>query len=396
MIIFSFVEMEVLQYEHPLTFIDLNPEYPRDEVVYDDEDELIMKQDFRCPCGRCGQEINFYHWYVSCNLMKIFGFINSHGSDNGGRQKPIHSRDQIGVSMKYLQRETPQRSLPWNRKKSLPPGCKEMLLMRMKEIEAFNASKNTADQEEESDRKEITQKEKRARCYVCKMRGHVYWKCPNKKKKDLFKHKGIEKPTYKKAADKIKYPEKVKYLEKVHVITDYMIKGTSEATGNEIWYVSSAYKHHMSPTRSLFEKLKYKFKMIGKEETEKKFIFSYGIGDAQMEAKEGTFLIPNVHYTPEVTLNIMSHDLLEEQGYVVEIRNNKCNIHYMVGRKGKEKVQEGSSTDDDRLMDAVTKHNKYLEKYFESIKPKEELSLMKGLEDLKWDKDDVQDYVDEE
>ncbi|GKE72243.1 hypothetical protein Tco_1534284, partial [Tanacetum coccineum] len=53
--------MEVLPHEHPLTLIDLNPEYPRDEVVYDDEEELIMKQDFRCPCGRCGQEINFYH-----------------------------------------------------------------------------------------------------------------------------------------------------------------------------------------------------------------------------------------------------------------------------------------------------------------------------------------------
>ncbi|GJX21613.1 zinc finger, PHD-type containing protein [Tanacetum coccineum] len=55
--------MEVLQHEHPLTLIDLNPEYPRDEVVYDDEEELIMKQDFRCLCGRCGQEINFYHRY---------------------------------------------------------------------------------------------------------------------------------------------------------------------------------------------------------------------------------------------------------------------------------------------------------------------------------------------
>ncbi|GJY27555.1 ribonuclease H-like domain-containing protein [Tanacetum coccineum] len=59
--------MEVLQHEHPLTLIDLNSEYPRDEVVYDDEQELIMKQDFRCPCGRCGQEINFYHRYTSWN-----------------------------------------------------------------------------------------------------------------------------------------------------------------------------------------------------------------------------------------------------------------------------------------------------------------------------------------
>ncbi|GJY50061.1 zinc finger, PHD-type containing protein [Tanacetum coccineum] len=60
--------MEVLQHEHSLTLIDLNPEYPRDEVVYDDEEELIMKQDFRCLCGRCGQEINFYHrYYYTCD-----------------------------------------------------------------------------------------------------------------------------------------------------------------------------------------------------------------------------------------------------------------------------------------------------------------------------------------
>ncbi|GKB33397.1 zinc finger, PHD-type containing protein [Tanacetum coccineum] len=53
--------MEVLPHVHPLKLIDLNPKYPHDEVVYDDEKELIMKQDFRCSCGCCGQEINFYH-----------------------------------------------------------------------------------------------------------------------------------------------------------------------------------------------------------------------------------------------------------------------------------------------------------------------------------------------
>ncbi|GKC06877.1 ribonuclease H-like domain-containing protein [Tanacetum coccineum] len=61
--------MEVLPHEHPLKLIDLNPKYPRDEVVYDDEEELIMKQDFRCPCGRCGQEINFYHSCEPCKFI---------------------------------------------------------------------------------------------------------------------------------------------------------------------------------------------------------------------------------------------------------------------------------------------------------------------------------------
>nr|GEU95757.1 bulb-type lectin domain-containing protein [Tanacetum cinerariifolium] len=44
----------------------------------------------------------------------------------------------------------------------------------------------------------------------------------------------------------------------------------------------------------------------------------------------------------------------------------------------------------------VTEHNKFLDEYFESIDPKEDCSLVNGLEDLKWDRDDIQDYVDEE
>ncbi|GKA50172.1 ARID DNA-binding domain-containing protein [Tanacetum coccineum] len=311
------------------------------------------------------------HWY------------QSQGTENG--VKPIRRSDQEGTKGDLL-RETPQRSFSWNSiKNSLSPGCKEMLLKRMKEIEAFNASK------EHGEGSGSTQKEKRARCYICKVRGHVFWKCPNKQKKAMFKkQKGIMKPTFKKVAEKVKYPEKV------HVITDYMIEGTDDANWNETWYVSSAYKIHMCPTRQLFKNLKYKFEMIEKEEIEKKFIFSYGVGDVIMEAKEGNFVIPNVHYTPEVTLNVLSIDLLEEQGYIVETSNNKCSIHYMFGRPRTGKAQDESFTEDDGLKHVVAEHNKFLDKYFKSIKPKDEGSLVKGLENLKWDRNDEHDYVDEE
>ncbi|GKC22119.1 hypothetical protein Tco_1024269 [Tanacetum coccineum] len=255
---------------------------------------------------------------------------------------------------------------PWNsRKKNLSPESKEMLLKKMKEVEAFNASKVSAKARDHGERKE-------------------------RKKAMIGKQKEIVKPTIKKVAEKIKYPEKV------HVITDYMIEGTDDATWNEAWYVSSAYKNHMCPTRPLFKKLTYKFKMIEKEEIEKKFIFSYGVGDVIMETKEGNFVIPNVHYTPEVTLNVLSFDLLEEQGYVVKISNNKCNIHYMFGGARIGKAQEENLTEDEGLKDVVIEHNKFLDKYFESIEPKDEESLVKGLEELKWDRDDVYDYVDEE
>ncbi|KAL8223522.1 hypothetical protein R6Q57_018997 [Mikania cordata] len=42
--------MVVLQHEHSLILIDLNPKYPHDEEVYDDEEDLIIKQAFQCPC----------------------------------------------------------------------------------------------------------------------------------------------------------------------------------------------------------------------------------------------------------------------------------------------------------------------------------------------------------
>nr|GEY93192.1 ARID DNA-binding domain-containing protein [Tanacetum cinerariifolium] len=254
-------------------------------------------------------------------------------------------------------------------KKSLSLGCKEMLLEKMKEIETFNASRVSTKARYHEEGSASTQKEKRARCYICKIRRHVFWKCPNKKKKAMSgKLKEIVKPTFKKFAEKVKYPEKV------HVITNYMIEGT----------------------RSLFKKLKYKFKMIEKEEIEKKFIFSYSVGDVTVEETNGNFVIPNVHYRPEVTLNVLSYDLLEEQGYTVEISNNKCYIHYMFGGKGKRKAQVESVSEDDGLREVVTEHNKFLDKYFESIEPKDEGSLVKGLEELKWDRDDEDDYVDEE
>ncbi|KAI3711822.1 hypothetical protein L1987_70370 [Smallanthus sonchifolius] len=57
--------MLVLQHEHPLILIDMNPKYPHNEEVYDDEEDLIINQAFKCPCDLCDQEITYYHrFYV--------------------------------------------------------------------------------------------------------------------------------------------------------------------------------------------------------------------------------------------------------------------------------------------------------------------------------------------
>nr|GFA40237.1 ARID DNA-binding domain-containing protein [Tanacetum cinerariifolium] len=44
----------------------------------------------------------------------------------------------------------------------------------------------------------------------------------------------------------------------------------------------------------------------------------------------------------------------------------------------------------------VESHNKFLEEYFESINLTVKCSLIKGIEDLKMEKEDVQDYIDDE
>nr|GEY95365.1 bulb-type lectin domain-containing protein [Tanacetum cinerariifolium] len=195
-----------------------------------------------------------------------------------------------------------------------------MLVKRMKEVEAFNASKMSAKTRDHAKKIASTRKEKRARCYICKERGHVFWKCQNKRKNArIEKQKESVKPTNKNVAEKIKYPEQV------HVITEYMIEGTDDATWEKVCY-----------------------------------------------------------------------DLLEEQGYNVNISNNKCNLHYMFGEARTGKAQKESFTEDKGLKDVVTEHNKFLDEYFESIDRKEECSLVNGLEDLKWDRDNIQDYVDEE
>ncbi|KAJ0677238.1 putative chromatin regulator PHD family [Helianthus annuus] len=58
----------IQEHEHPLTLIDLNPKYPHDEQVYDDEKDLISNQVFQCLCDRCDQKITYFHrYYYKCD-----------------------------------------------------------------------------------------------------------------------------------------------------------------------------------------------------------------------------------------------------------------------------------------------------------------------------------------
>ncbi|GJS99438.1 ARID DNA-binding domain-containing protein [Tanacetum coccineum] len=253
-----------------------------------------------------------------------------------------------------------------------------MLKAKIKENEAYNTSGVCATLKQ-------TRKDKRARCFACKERGHVVWNCPHKRNKMKGK---IE-------ASQPRYTEELKYPEVVHVTTDFMVNGSGEKDWNRIWYISKEYKNHMTPVKSNFKRMKGEFKMLEKEERQRKFIFSYGVGEAFVETENGTKVISNVFYTPEITLNVLSLEQLENQGYVVTVEGNKCVIKYMFDE---DRGMLDANEDRDMVEDStamVKSHNEYLDDYFKSIDPTEECSLIKGMEDLKMKEEDTHDYVDD-
>lgn len=265
-----------------------------------------------------------------------------------------------------------------------------MLTQKVLENEKFNDSKEKKDHKGKGKKQTATRKEKRARCYICRQRGHSYWNCENKRKLANVENDQDDTSNNHRSLEKARYPEKV------HVIADYLVEGSSDKTWDKVWYVSCKFNFHMCPRRELFENMQYKFKMVGKEETEKKFIFSYGIGDARVCTNEGEILVRGVQFAPEVSLNMLSYDLLIEQGFKIEIHNTHCTIKYMYDEDVISTKMQGYKDEFMKKQEVISEHNKYLEKYFESLDRSTEDTLVKGLEELKWDKDEEQDYVDDE
>nr|GEZ04865.1 ARID DNA-binding domain-containing protein [Tanacetum cinerariifolium] len=126
----------------------------------------------------------------------------------------------------------------------------------------------------------------------------------------------------------------LKYLEWIHFSTKCMIKGT--------------YQGHWDD--------------ICKLDDQMKFLFTYGIGEVVVKNSDQGYLIPGVHYAPEVTLNILSIDLLESQGIGIIYEDNTCRPIYMFSNPKDHKLNE------DKFR---TMQNEYLEKYFESFKKRD-------------------------
>nr|GEZ51389.1 bulb-type lectin domain-containing protein [Tanacetum cinerariifolium] len=73
---------------------------------------------------------------------------------------------------------------------------------------------------------------------------------------------------------------------------------------------------------------------------------------------------------------------------------NRCGIRYMIdNEEGMVDTQQDSVMTCEDSMSMVESHNKFLEEYFESIDPIVECSLIKGMEDFKMEKEDIDKLV---
>ena len=178
-------------------------------------------------------------------------------SDPWGKQ--VQTITKHTFDKHYLQRQTNPNTPKWSKhKKHISPEGKQLLKQKVVEVVSYNSLKNTKPPLERNfnrlrETSGLSKKMKRARCYVCKERGHVYWQCVNKGKDvDTKKKETIDMiPTTTKKPEvygNFKYEP-----ECVHVVTDFMVEGSDKGNWDNIWYVSSVYKRHMSPMKHLFK-----------------------------------------------------------------------------------------------------------------------------------------------
>nr|GEX14107.1 ARID DNA-binding domain-containing protein [Tanacetum cinerariifolium] len=283
-------------------------------------------------------------------------------------KKPIKRQLQCSFKRRQLQSEIQEASMN-NCVRQLTRDCKEMLRQKIKEIEAFNSAKLNTETTTKIGKVQ-TRKNKRARCFICRIRGHMFQNCPTKKETE--KDKDAEKLA--------KNPVSLKYHEQIHLSTDYMVEGTDEGNWDHIWYVSKNLDRHLCSNKFLFGKLKEKFG-IKKLQGMGKFQFTHGIGEINIRYGNEILCIPGVHYALEVTLNILSENQLEAQGVELKYNNNRCRLSYMF------KHPEACKFDEDKMKE---KQNQYLEEYFESIDPKGDYVLEKTT----WDKAVNKDHID--
>lgn len=174
---------------------------------------------------------------------------------------------------------------------------------------------------------EFAKKMKKSRCYNCKKRGHAYWNCPTPKTVSSYGKMVVTENPIEETNHYVQ-----KYEDKVPVTGDFLVRGTEYGGWNETWFVGNTYTKHMTPHRGLFLRFKNCFD-VEKDEHNRKFLFSHGIGETDLKTNERTYVIPVVAYVPEIGINLLSMHQLICQGFEIEVEGSKCKVRHMFDAK---------------------------------------------------------------
>nr|GEW52233.1 ARID DNA-binding domain-containing protein [Tanacetum cinerariifolium] len=251
------------------------------------------------------------------------------------RQIKRENQKQIGSCMRKISKE-----------------CKSMLKNKMKEVIKHNTTLNQPTSDD---------RYKNYKCFECKQLGHIVKSHPMDYK---VENTDAKKET-KRRMERIKTIKPtviITYPKTIYFSTTCMIKDIELTSWYEIWYVSNQIDRHVCYKLDAFCNIKEGFS-VTKLENQKKFLFTYGMGEVLIKEGDKGLIVPGVFYAPDVTLNILSLELLEKQGFEVKYDGNRCTMSYMF------KDKEIRTFDEDRMR---KKQNQYLQDYFESITKKEE------------------------
>nr|GEW87122.1 ARID DNA-binding domain-containing protein [Tanacetum cinerariifolium] len=121
--------------------------------------------------------------------------------------------------------------------------------------------------------------------------------------------------------------ESLKYPEFIHFRTDGILKGTDQGSWDDFWYLSKSSDKYFCSNLSMLCNIKENF-------------------------------LVRVYFAPEVSLNILSIDLLKQQGFEVMSDGDRYRLEYMF------KEPTGNILDLNKLRQM---QNNFLEDYFEGL-----------------------------
>ncbi|KAJ0937489.1 putative transcription factor interactor and regulator CCHC(Zn) family [Helianthus annuus] len=109
---------------------------------------------------------------------------------------------------------------------------------------------------------------------------------------------------------------------------EMIVVGTEGGLWNDIWYVSSVFKHHIAGNLNVFKRIKH---IIGVNTRtgEHNFLFTRGVGSIEIKNGNENMRIQSVYYSPELDRNVLSLDQLTLQGFTVKKAGDTCRIYPM-------------------------------------------------------------------